>query len=69
MIQHVISISGQADTGAIVSGRVISFGPGGAIVEVMGLGTRFISADRITRVFCKSLGGRITFDDVLNIRP
>lgn len=65
---NMISITGTATTGARVCGIVTSYGPGGATVEVVGLGERFIPADSITRVFCRALGGRITYDDVLAAR-
>jgi len=65
---NVISITGTATTGAGVCGTVTNYGPGGATVEVMGLGERFIPADSITRVFCRALGGRITYAEALAAR-
>lgn len=57
-----ITISGTADSGARVAGRVVLIGPMGASVHVDGLGARFIARDAVTRVFCRKLGGVIDYD-------
>jgi len=58
-------VSGVTNSGLTCSGERVSIGSSAVTIDVLGVGRVLIQRENVTRLFCKALGGRITYENEL----